>query len=198
VTPEELLPMAGPTFAGTPLQSSQAPRPDVRAVLAALLSNAPQEGREPAPRPRGRTLVVGDSLGVGTAPGLERRLGRVDVNARVGRPSAEGVQVLRDALARRDYGRIMLDLGTNDASAQQLAHSLRQAKRLAGDTPLFAATVRGPGAGAKNRLLRRSGVELVDWAGRSDRLVGGDGIHATAQGYDRRARMVARALRGRT
>lgn len=139
--------------------------------------------------------MIGDSLGVGTVPYLRQLLGgQVDANVRVGRSSTDGVAALQRR--RGHYDRIVLDLGTNDGSAGQLAQSLRAARRHAGSTPIVAATLRGPGAAGKNAVLRRAGVQLVDWAGKSGGLVGGDGIHATPAGYAARARLVARALHG--
>jgi lysophospholipase L1-like esterase len=142
-----------------------------------------------------RTLVVGDSLGVGTAPYLRSR-GGVRGDSRVGRPSSEGVAVLRQRL-RRGHRAVVFDLGTNDASAGELRQSLRQARRLVGDRELYVSTVNGPDAAAKNALLKRfarrsPNIHLVRGAQRV--ATGPDGIHPTASGYRVRGALYSRAL----
>ena len=142
--------------------------------------------------PRG-TLVIGDSLQLGTG----KYLRGAKVNAVGGRSSAAGVKALakmvRGRRGRR-YQRVVFDLGTNDGSAGQLRQSIRKAKRLARGKPVYMATVNGPKAAAKNRVIKRSGVNVIDWAGRSKGLVPGDGIHASPQGYKKRARLIASNL----
>src|SRR6185503_17277640 len=51
-----------------------------------------------------RVLVVGDSLEVGSAPYLRQALPGIplDIDARIGRPSREGVSVLADKLTPDD------------------------------------------------------------------------------------------------
>lgn len=149
-------------------------------------------------RAAGGTLLVGDSLGVGTSPYLKRMLGDVTTDAVVGRSSASGVSAMAEKMRGGDFSSIFFDLGTNDASAKQLRASLNRARDLAHGIPITAATVRGPGAARKNSMLRDFASEglisLVDWAGHSGGLVGGDGIHASGKGYKARAQMVAGAL----
>lgn len=146
---------------------------------------------------RRRTVVVGDSLGVGTVPYLQRALGGpVRADVRVGRSSSDGVNAL-SRLLRGGADQVVLDLGTNDGSAQQLRQSVRRAQSLAGDRPIYIPTVNGPGAAQKNAMLRRlagGNVHLVNWAGQSRGLVGGDGIHASGRGYQQRARIVAHSI----
>lgn len=144
----------------------------------------------------GATLIVGDSLGVGTAPHLKQQLGgRVAANVKVGRPSTDGVRVLERKLSKRDFGRIILDLGTNDATAKELAQSVKRARELAPNAQIYIPTVNGPDAERKNRVLRRlagGNVHVVDWqAGLAP-----DGIHATPEGYRQRARQIAKAVGG--
>ena len=159
------------------------------AIFALVVS--PSEGRAMARKPR--TLVVGDSLGVGTAPTLQKILqGRVDTDARVGRPSREGVAQLRRKMRGGNYSRVVFDLGTNDSSARETKRSLRQAKRIVGNTPLYVATVNGPDAKRKNRAIRNSGANVIDWASKGKTT---DGLHPTAQGYKGRARMFKRVMR---
>lgn len=178
--PVSPLPLQGPTAA--PMGVSHAPRPSER-------PSAPV-------RPGKGVVYVGDSLGVGTAPHIGTK--RVDVLG--GRSSASGVQALRGMLRKRDAGTVIFDLGTNDWTRGDLAHSIRQATRLAGaDTQLVIPTVRGRRAAQKNRLIHRMaarnpGIEVVEWARAPDRLVSGDRIHATPGGYRRRANMIRRYL----
>jgi hypothetical protein len=178
---------------------AQAPSPIAAPAPIGPAAPAPMGAPAPVPRepaaPSGRTVLVGDSLGVGTRPYLH---GVRAADTVVGRSSANGVSALRQIVAHGGAGRVLFDLGTNDASAGQLASSLRQARRIAPDAQFIVPTVNGPGASQKNALLRqladRGDITLVDWAGRSRGLVGGDGIHASAAGYKRRAALIAAAL----
>lgn len=148
----------------------------------------------------GKTLVIGDSLGVGTAGALERKLGgRITSDVKVGRSSAEGLKHLRAALQKGgDFDRVVFDLGTNDESAGELRRNIVRARRLAGDAPVYVSTVRGPGAKQKNAMLRSlPGVEVVDWARRTGNrpgLVAPDGVHATERGYSSRAQQLVNVV----
>jgi hypothetical protein len=135
----------------------------------------------------GRTLVVGDSLGVGTAPYLKKQLGDVSADVRVGRTSQQGLSVLRRELASGDYDRIIFDIGSNDGSAAELRHTLKAAQKLAGGTPIFVPTVNGPLGPAKNKVIRGSGVNVVPW---ETSLT--DGIHSA--NYGSRAKQIAAAV----
>jgi hypothetical protein len=146
-------------------------------------------------------LYVGDSLGVGTLPGLAGRPGlAIEGDARVGRPSSEGVAVLRARLRPR-HRVVVFDLGTNDWSVPELTKNLGRARRQAGARPLVVFTVNKPGAPPFNRAIRRfaarsSGVVLVDWHAVAWRghLLASDGIHSSATGYAHRAALVAAVL----
>src|SRR5437899_1943412 len=81
-----------------------------------------------------RVLYVGDSLGVGTTPQLEHLMGgeaRIQGDSRVGRPSPEGVSVLRSLYSPGDHT-VVFDLGSNDDMAQPnvLAADLATARQL--------------------------------------------------------------------
>jgi murein DD-endopeptidase MepM/ murein hydrolase activator NlpD len=147
----------------------------------------------------GATLVVGDSLGVGTAPYLKNILGDVTADAKVGRPSDVGVSVLSQALRGGRYSNVVLDLGTNDAGPQQLKRSIREAKKLAGrGVNIYIPTVNGPDAQAKNKVIEQEAggnVHVVDWASKASGLAA-DGIHATTRGYQSRAKLIAQAIEG--
>lgn len=156
-------------------------------------------------------LVVGDSLEVGTAPYLDDQLRGLSltVDSRNGRPSSEGVVVLRARL-RAEHRVLVFDLGTNDDPSQPgiLAGNLRAAREIAAGRCLVVASVnRPPVAGASseglNRVIRdfvaeTAGAQLVDWraAAASDPgLLSADRIHATAGGYALRARLVGAGVR---
>jgi hypothetical protein len=141
-------------------------------------------------------LVVGDSLTVGDAPYLRRRLGaQVAIDAQAGRPSWDGLEVLHQRLASVETI-VVFDLGTNDDPSDpgQLADDLAAARRLTGSRCLVVSTVNRPGDSALNRVIARFAsttprVELVDWhrvAHERDAL-GADGIHSTPEGYRIRA-----------
>jgi hypothetical protein len=174
--------------------------------LALVLSGGAASAQAPGP-----VLVVGDSLEVGTGPRLKRELSGVDVtvDARKGRPSPEGVGVLR-AMIRPAHRVIVFDLGTNDDPSQpgRLRTSLAAARELAGGRCLVVATLvrpplNGVGIGAMNDVVERfasttSTVRLADWratASGSRELISRDGVHATPDGYAARARLVADAVR---
>ena len=158
----------------------------------------------------GPVLVVGDSLEVGTGPHLRRQLAAVPVtvDARRGRPSREGVGVLRERL-RASHEVVVFDLGTNDNPSRtaSLARTLSTVRDLAGDRCLVVATlsrppVNGVSVAGMNRTVRdfadaTPDVRLVDWqaAVESDpALLASDDVHATPAGYAARARLVAAAI----
>jgi hypothetical protein len=160
----------------------------------------------------GPVLVVGDSLEVGTGPHLRKELaGRsVEVDARIGRPSGEGVGVLRRRLAP-SHQVVVFDLGVNDDPSQpgRLAGDLRAARSLAGDRCLVVATVSGPPVNGVpvsglNRAIRAFAadtptVQLVDWqaaVARTPGIVGRDRLHPGPDGYAARARLVAEGIEG--
>jgi lysophospholipase L1-like esterase len=143
----------------------------------------------------GGVISVGDSLNVGTSPYLKG----AKSDAVVGRSSAKTVDALK-RLMSDGASTVLFDAGTNDGSAAELARSLQRVRKLAGNATVVVPTVNGPDAAAKNRLIRQLGqqgaVRVVDWAAKSKGLVGSDGIHASAQGYKRRAQMIRDALEG--
>jgi hypothetical protein len=140
-----------------------------------------------------RLAYVGDSLGVGTLGPLRSRLPKVAINGDVkgGRGSPAGADVLAQLLGRQ-HDAAVFDLGTNDPDAGVLRSSVARARGLLDGRPLVMATVNGPDAKRKNAMLRSlAGLELVDWAARSQGLTT-DGIHG---GYSQRAGMFAAAIR---
>jgi hypothetical protein len=159
---------------------------------------------------KGPVLVVGDSLEVGTGPHLRKELGgrAVQVDARIGRPSSEGVGVLRRRLSPSDEV-VVFDLGVNDDPSQpeRLAGDLRAARALAGDRCLVVATVSGPPVNGVpvsglNRAIRAFAaqtptVQVVDWqstVAENPGILGRDRLHPGPEGYAARARLVAQGI----
>ena len=158
----------------------------------------------------GGVLVVGDSLEVGTGPHLRRELDSValTIDARKGRPSGEGVGVLRERL-QPGHEVVVFDLGVNDDPSQPaaLARNLGRVRSLAGDRCLVVATLSRPplngvSIDGMNRVVRKfvadtPAAHLFDWraATESDpRLLGPDNLHPGPAGYVARARLLARAV----
>jgi dienelactone hydrolase/lysophospholipase L1-like esterase len=167
----------------------------------------------PACAQAAQVLYVGDSLGVGTTPGLARQLGsadRVHGDSRIGRPSSEGLQVLRQTFAPSD-DIVVFDLGTNDDPAQpaRLAGDLAAARQATGKRCMVVATLNRPPLngvsvdGLNQAVLAFASaarnVQLVDWnaiASSQPDLLGPDHVHPTPQGYALRAQLFAQAVAG--
>ena len=155
-------------------------------------------------------LVVGDSLEVGTGPHLKRELAGVSVtvDAVEGRPSPDGLTVLRERL-RPEHEVVVFDLGTNDPPAQPevLAASLQAARELAGRRCMVVASIRRPplngvsskglDSAVRDFVVRDSFVQLADWraASRAPGAMAPDGVHGTTGGYQLRAQLLADAIR---
>ena len=155
-------------------------------------------------------LVIGDSLEVGSAPYLRQALGGVPVtvDARIGRPSPEGVQVLQAKL-QPEHGTVVFDLGTNDspASPGTLAASLAAVRELAGDRCIVVATITRPPVngvpvdGLNNAIRSFAGqvvaVQVVNWHGVTESVPGllsRDGVHPNIQGYALRGALMAEGV----
>jgi hypothetical protein len=136
-----------------------------------------------------KILYLGDSLGVGTSPHFKRA--KADV--RVGRRSSEAARRARRRFRGQDA--VVFDVGTNDASAEELAHSIKRLRRVVGDTPIFMSTVNGPDRKAKNRLLKQAAKNgAIHLFNGMHVPLSPDGIHPTPQGYRRRADILRAAL----
>jgi lysophospholipase L1-like esterase len=184
----------------------------VLAVLAALVVVAyavlRADGDQP-PKAAASVTLVGDSLNVGTDPYLRKELAgwKVDVNDRVGRSTAEGVEEL-GRRARELAPIVVISLGTIDAdgSERRFRSLVAEAIRLVGDeTCLVWATIVRDGAaraGFNDALVdarrRHANLRLVEWAALTetdDALLAADRVHGTGDGYARRAEETARVVR---
>ena len=181
-------------------------------LLLAVALGAPAGAEASADALKRRLLVNGDSLAVGTQPYLPRELRRWEVtqSTAVSRHAFEGAGVLRA------YGRglprvIHVSLGTNDdpRSVSAFRSAIRSVMAAAGRRRcvVWANIVRPPVAGASyagyNRALAkesrpRKNLRVVNWARmvrENSYWLAGDGVHVSAEGYQVRARAVARSVR---
>jgi hypothetical protein len=166
--------------------------------------------------PAASVFVVGDSLTVGSRrwlpPALRAAgwtLGGVD--ARVGRPVAEGLAILR-ARGSRLPDDVVVALGTNDLRARQpeVMQWLRSARAAVGQRRLIwvnlclddSSAPRLSGFRRINaalaRLAPQFGIEVADWCGYATAhgvAPGPDGIHYGRAGYRLRAQFYADAVR---
>lgn len=188
--------------------------PRLLAVTAAATVALPA-GAAAAPKPapaqlaqskRTSVFVEGDSLTVGAANGLRRKLAphvrRVGIDAQVGRFTSTGLSRLARA-SRAERSRVwVLALGTNDGpNPQRLQQYVRRSLRMAGPgRDVVWLTIKRPGGYQRvNRMLRAmdaryDNLHVVDWARTVTRhpgLVGGDRVHGTSRGYEVRAQLIA-------
>ena len=183
----------------------------VIALSLFLAAAAPAGPDGDASRSR-RLLVNGDSLAAGTRPYIPRELRRwrVTQSVSIGRHAPEGAAVMRS------YGRslprvIHVSLGTNDdpRAVSSFRASIGAVMDAAGPRRcvVWANIVRPPVAGTSyagyNRALAeqsrsREKLHLVDWVRmvrENPHWLAEDGVHVTAEGYQARARAIARAVR---
>jgi len=162
--------------------------------------------------PQHDVLVIGDSLAIGMADSLRAALPgwRVRIDARIGRPLGEGMQILA---AERDPPAILaLSLFTNDGprATAQLAQAVRATATRPGGCAVWATIAAPPIDGvsyaAANELLEQlardpdlaPGLQLVDWrslVGRDPSFLEGDRVHGTPEGYRALGRLYADAIR---
>jgi len=157
----------------------------------------------------GAVTLVGDSLNVGVEPylGDELRGWTIDAHDRVGRATDEGVELLGD-LQRSLAPVVVVSLGTNDPDGAEarFAELVEEAIGLVGPGRclVWATVVReGTPRTAFNRVLEEArsahaNIRLVEWAalvGEESSLLAADLVHATPDGYARRAAETARAVR---
>ncbi len=144
----------------------------------------------------GGGIIVGDSLGVGTAEFLKNWKRDVET----GRRADEALAILREMLKNNPKARnVVFDAGTNDTDPEKLKQVLKAVVRVAGDRNLLIPTVGGPNAAAKNEVIRSFAGQatILPWRQMAQRqdLLGGDNIHATSQGYQARANAIVDAFK---
>ena len=157
-------------------------------------------------------LVIGDSLAIGMEPALRAALPgwRVRVDARIGRPLAEGMRILA---AMRDAPAIVaISLFTNDdpKSTATLEQAVRATTSRSGGCAVWATIVRPPYNGvsyaAANEVFERLAfdpqvgprLQVVDWraaAAQSPALLAGDRVHGSPSGYRLRGQLYADAIK---
>ena len=145
---------------------------------------------------QGGGLIVGDSLGVGTADflkGFKR-------NVEVGRRADEALSILREMLKNNPKSRnVVFDAGTNDTDPEALRRILNQVVRAVGNRNLLIPTVGGQNAAAKNEVIRSFSDQatILPWRqmAREGNLLT-DGVHANSKGYQQRANAIKEAFKG--
>jgi hypothetical protein len=178
---------------------------------------APESEPTPVPPTRSTTtdarnlVVIGDSLAEGMKPYLSGFLSGWDVSidARIGRPLAEGMRLFTAAPKPSRPTVYAFSLFTNDGpgSVSALEAAVRQSTSR-GSCVVWSTIVRPPvggksydAANAKlSSLAASSGgrIRLVQWAeqvARNQSWIAGDGVHATPTGYRNRAALYAAAAK---
>lgn len=185
----------------------------VRAPAREAVPVTPEAEPTVAPRPRPtRVVVVGDSLTVGIDTLLPPLLPeyRVSIDARSGRPLAEGMQIIGGT----DVSGAVLAVGlfTNNApqDVDALDAAVRQTVAAVGPDgcAVWATIVHPPAYGGTYRTAnaRLAALEaelsprliLVPWAeaaASKPSIIGPDGVHGTPEGYSVRAHLYAEAIR---
>lgn len=182
---------AGPATAAAPVQGGAPAPPEV-----------PQKGSD--------VLVVGDSLAVGIRPllGLVLPERQLEFSVRSGITTPDGMGRLRSELRRAVPRTVVISLGTNDGPSPARFRN-RVQRTLGSLSPetcvvwpaVHRAARKGAYAGL-NRVLREEAridprLTVPGW----DRLVDRgsvrlpDGVHPDSAGYERRARLIAGAVR---
>jgi hypothetical protein len=196
-----------------------APQPAPPSQVAPSTGGATAGGAHPFSGAR-TMIVIGDSLAVGMAQPLRADLPGWDVpvDGRIGRPLAEGMQILAETAlpggSRGAHAILAFSLFTNDGpqDVDALEAAVRESVARLGThgCAIWATIARPPYGGvsyqaANARLQALAGdpslagrLLLVPWKREYDRHASwraGDGVHATPTGYAARAQMYADAAR---
>ena len=156
-------------------------------------------------------VVIGDSLAEGMKPYLAGFLSGWDVSidARIGRPLAEGMSLFSASPKPSRATVYAFSLFTNDGpgSVGALEAAVRQSTSR-GSCVVWSTIVRPPvggksydAANAKLRSLAASSggrIRLVRWAeqvAQNQSWIAGDGVHGTPTGYRNRAALYAAAAK---
>lgn len=180
----------------------------VVAIAVATFAVARGDG-QPRAGGNGAVTLVGDSLNVGIEPYLREALPgwRIDAHDRVGRPTSEGAERLRE-LDGQLAPVVVVSLGTNDpeGSEDEFRTLVNDALEIVGRDRcvLWATIVRdGTARTAFDVVLEEArsahpNLRLVDWAAMvadDGALLAADNVHGTPDGYALRAEETARAAR---
>lgn len=151
-------------------------------------------------RPLGKVVSEGDSLAVGSAPYLDQLFGNFTSRAAVGRTSVQGYN---DLTGTPKPDTLIVQLGTNDTDVGAFEQHVDDIINWAPEALIFWVNISRPDLGGTsdedlNAVLRRKAsskknFHVVDWyhAVRSGKVkLGGDNIHATASGYQYRAKLI--------
>jgi hypothetical protein len=197
--------------ASRPRRSSATPFPAITAVPPAS-TPIPQTTVPPTTGSgkSGTVVVIGDSLAQGMQPYLAGALPgwKVSVNARIGRPLAEGMGIYHQTTpaAGTVYA---FSLFTNDDPRSTAALTAAVQDSVSGGRcAVWSTIVRPPVNGvsydAANQKLRALAsqlggrLQLVDWASEvaanPSWVPGSDGVHSNAVGYQNRARLYAQKI----
>ena len=183
---------------------------------SAISASGPQPSPVDRPSP-GSVFVVGDSLTVGTEPFLaadvrDRGWRLAGVDARIGRPVAEGLQILSARRASLPHT-VVIALGTNDLSADRATVTswLESARAILGQrriiwVNLCLAAGLAPWLGAYRSInasleaiAPRYGIDVANWCAYAHArglTPGPDHIHYTLAGYRQRAWFYAAEIAG--
>jgi lysophospholipase L1-like esterase len=159
----------------------------------------------------GGVLVVGDSLEVLTSPYLRRYLPgiQLEVNAEGGYNSYQIYDLFKESYDP-SQSVIVFDAGTNDNPAypQILAGNLEKVAATVGSRcmvvpTIHGFTVNGVNNAGKNRVVRqfaaaRPGTRVPDWArvvATHPEMMQPDDLHPNPAGADKRARIIASAVK---
>jgi lysophospholipase L1-like esterase len=156
-------------------------------------------------------LDLGDSLSVGTAPYLRKRLRGYHIEAvhDVGLHASDAATIVAGGVARLPQV-LVVSAGTNDDPriVSTFSRSVARVVAAAGGERcvVWPTIVRPPAVGASyerlNEALRRAATRsrnlvIVDWVGllrRHPRWLARDGVHVSMSGYQARAAAIARAV----
>jgi len=184
-------------------------------VLADSGATCARVARNPA-----GVLVIGDSITANGFSDIKKRLGALGhpscINARVGRSTGEGVEVLRQYIrTTRIPHTVILALGTNDTlNVATVPGLVRAAMFAAGSSTRVywvnafnAQSTRAAEATAQTQQINRTlwqadhnywNLAVVDWSGyitpRADYLLQSDGVHPTGLGNQVRTTLMLNGL----
>ena len=187
-----------------PAAVAATPAPSTSTTVATAAPSA-------APGAPSRMQVVGDSLAIGAQAPLAAQLPgwSIQTDARIGRPLAEGMGIVRSLRTAAPV--LAISLFTNDGpgSVAALESAVRETiERQARGCVIWATVVRPPVGGvtydrANDALARLAAanprvMRLVPWARKvaeNPQWLAPDGVHATPEGYAARAQLYADAAR---